>query len=65
MWNIWQEVEVPVGLHWGNLREINHLEDFDTQARRLLQLILKKWVVGVHWTDLWACTGLICGRALD
>ena len=36
----------------------------DTHVRRLLELILKKWVVGVHWNDLWVCTGMICGRAL-
>jgi hypothetical protein len=38
---------------WGNLREIDHLEDPGADERIILISIFRKWGVGgMHWIDL-------------
>jgi hypothetical protein len=43
--------EVHAGFWWGNLREIDHLEDPGTDGRIVLRCIFRKWDVRV-WTGL-------------
>ena len=54
MRHIWETGKVHAGFWWGDLREIDHLEDLDVNER-ILKWILKKW-------DVEAWTGLICLR---
>ena len=38
---------------WGNLREIDHLEDSGVGGRIILRWIIRKWDVGgMDWIDL-------------
>ena len=39
------------GFWWGQLSEINHLEDFDVDRKIILKWILKEWG-GEAWTGL-------------
>jgi hypothetical protein len=39
MWLVWGTEEMPTGTWWGDLREINHLEDLDVDGR-----IILKWI---------------------
>jgi hypothetical protein len=41
--------EVHTKFWWGNLREIDHLEDLDAEGRIVLKRIFKKWD-GEAWT---------------
>jgi hypothetical protein len=41
--------EVYTGFWWGNLREIDHLEDPGIDGRIILMWIFRKWDVGA-WT---------------
>jgi hypothetical protein len=43
--------EVHVGFCWGNLKEIEHLEDLDVDGSIVLKSVLKK-SIGRAWTDL-------------
>jgi hypothetical protein len=46
-------VEVYTRFCWGNLREIDHLEDAGVDGRAILREIFKKWDVGgMDWIDL-------------
>ena len=40
---------VYTGFWWGNLREIDHLEDPSINGKIILSSIVNKWVVGT-WT---------------
>jgi len=40
---------VYTGLWWGNLREIDHLEDPDVDGRIILRWIFRKWYMRA-WT---------------
>jgi hypothetical protein len=43
---------VPTGILWGNLREVNHLDDHDVDGRIILRRIIRKWDGGMEWIDL-------------
>jgi len=43
--------EVCTGFWWGNLREIDHLEDPGVDGRTILRWIFRKWDGGA-WTGL-------------
>jgi len=51
----WRRGEVFTGFWWGNLREIDHLEDPGIDVGIILRWIFRNWDVG-------AWTGLICLR---
>ena len=54
--------EVYTGFWWGNLREIDHLEDPDLNGKIILKWILKIWV-GEAWSGLiWLRIGAGSGR---
>ena len=40
------------GFWWGNLREIDHLEDLGVEINIVLKLIFENWVRGMDWFDL-------------
>ena len=41
------------GCWWGNLREIDHLEDPGVDGRMILRRVLRKWDVGgIDWIEL-------------
>jgi len=42
MWHVWGRREVHTGFWWGNLREIDHLEDPGINGRIILRWILKE-----------------------
>jgi len=50
MWPVWGRGEVHTGFWWGNLREIDHLEDPGIDGRIILTWIFRKWDVG-HGLD--------------
>jgi hypothetical protein len=54
MWHVWETEKVHRGLWWGELMEINHLEDLDIGRRIILKRIIKKWEgrSGLDWIDL-------------
>jgi hypothetical protein len=41
-----------MGFWWGNLRELDHLEDRDIDGRIILKWIFEKGVCGMDWIDL-------------
>jgi len=44
---------VYTGCWWGNLREIDHLEDPGVDGRMILRRVLRKWDVGgIDWIEL-------------
>jgi hypothetical protein len=49
VWHVWGR-EVHTGL-WGNLGDIDHLEDIGLDVRIMLKWISKKYV-GLDWIDL-------------
>jgi hypothetical protein len=51
MWHVWETEGVHTVLWWGELREIDHLEDLGTDGRFILQWISKKWE-GMAWAVL-------------
>ena len=48
MWPVWGRGEVHTGFWWGNLREIDHLEDPGIDGRIILRWIFRKWT-GSMW----------------
>ena len=50
---IWRE-EVCTGFWWGNVREIDYLEDPGLDERIILRWIFKKWngCGGTEWNEL-------------
>jgi hypothetical protein len=40
------------GFWWGNLREINHLEDPSIDGGIILRWMFRKWDGGMIWIDL-------------
>jgi hypothetical protein len=44
--------EVHTEFWWGNLREIDHLEDPGVGWRIILRWIFRKWIGGGAWTGL-------------
>ena len=55
--------EVYTGFWWGNLREIDHLEDTGIDRRIILRWIFRKWDVGVWTGSSWLRIGTV-GRHL-
>jgi len=49
---MWGRGEVHNGFWWGNLREINHLEDPGIDGRIILRWMFRKWEGGMIWIDL-------------
>jgi len=49
--------EVYTEFWWGNLREIDHLEDPGVDGRIILRLIFRKWDVGVWTQSSWLRIG--------
>jgi len=45
--------EVHTGFRWGNLREIDLLEDPGINGRVILRWIFRKWDVGVWALSIW------------
>ena len=45
-------VKMHTGFWWGNLRELDHLEDRGIDGRIILKWILEKGVCGMDWIDL-------------
>jgi hypothetical protein len=43
MWNVWWTGGVHIGFWWGELREIDHLEDLGIDGRIGLKWVFKKW----------------------
>ena len=41
-----RKIIIFTGFWWGNLREINHLEDPSVDERVIVRLIFRKWDVG-------------------
>jgi hypothetical protein len=52
MWHVWARGETHTGFWWGNLREIDHLEEVGVEVRIILNQIFKKWAGGMDWIDL-------------
>jgi hypothetical protein len=53
--------EAYTGFWWGNLKEIDHLEDTDVDGRIILRWIFRKWnVEGMDWIEL--VQDRTCGR---
>ena len=52
--------EVYTGFWWGNLREIDHLEDPGVDERIILKLIFRKWDVGAWIGSSWLRIGAGC-----
>jgi hypothetical protein len=44
--------EVHARFWWGNLREVDHLEDRSLDGRMIIKWILEKWDGGMDWIDL-------------
>jgi hypothetical protein len=57
VWHVWGRGEVYTGFWWGNLREIDHLEDPGIDGRIILTWIFRKWDVGVWTGSFWLRTG--------
>jgi len=48
---------VRTGFWWGNLREIDHLEDVGLEGRIILKWIFKKWDGGTRTGLIWLLIG--------
>lgn len=53
MWHLWRTVEVRTGFCWGDLKEIEHLEDLGVDGRTILKRISRTFE-GKHGLD---CSG--------
>jgi hypothetical protein len=42
MWHVWETREVRTGFWWGDLREIDYLEDVGVDGTIILKWIFKK-----------------------
>jgi hypothetical protein len=51
MWREWGTGEVHIGFSWGDLMEIDHLEDLGLERRIILKWIFNIWN-GEAWTGL-------------
>jgi hypothetical protein len=47
---VWGGEEIHTGFWWGNLREVEHLEDPDVDVRTILKWIFDTW--GMDWIDM-------------
>jgi hypothetical protein len=45
MWYVWETEEMHAGFWWGNLREIDHLQDIGVDGK-IIKCIFKKWDEG-------------------
>jgi len=45
-------VVVCTEVWWGNLEEVDHLEEPDVDERIILRWIFRKWARGLAWTGL-------------
>jgi hypothetical protein len=52
MYHVWKTGEVHRGFWWGNMREVNHLEDRGVNGRIILKRIFEKRDGGMDWMDL-------------
>jgi len=52
MWHVWETGKVHAGFWWGDLREIDHLEDVGINGTIVLNLIFKNWDGDMDWIDL-------------
>jgi hypothetical protein len=53
--------EVHTGIWWGDLREIDHLEDLSNDGRTTLKWIFKKWDGRPGTGLIWLRIGTVCG----
>jgi hypothetical protein len=51
MYLVWGRGEAYTGFWWGNLREIDHLENLGVDRTITLRWTFRKWDVGGHGLD--------------
>ena len=57
MEHVWGREEVYTLFWWGNLREIDNLEDPGVDVRIILRWIFRTWDVGVWTGSIWLRIG--------
>ena len=52
MWHVWGEGEAQQRYWWGNLREMDWLENLGVDEQTVIKCIFKKRDGGMDWIDL-------------